>query len=386
MSKSVRFVFNMTEEQESALLKKYSEGQCRPDEIQWIERAYANWNMDNRSSLNESDLEQAEDIMRERIMKQTKPALKRAVLWPRIAAAVVLALCLGVGWSIYQETNAASSLEEQAIKNHIKPGKNSATLTLANGAVIALTGAANGQLVKESGIEINKTADGQLVYKVSDVKGISSRQYNSIETPKGGQYQVTLPDGTNVWLNAASKLSYPVSFATHQNRIVELSGEAYFEVAKDKTHPFIVKNRQQQIRVLGTHFNINGYGDEGEIKTTLLEGSVEISAARMRRVLNPGEESVLKGQQIDIVPANLEVVMAWKNSMFVFDHDRLESIMLKVGRWYDVEIVYQKPELKQETFSGGISRFEQVSDVLKKLSFTRAVKFKIEGRRIFVMK
>jgi len=376
----------MTEEQESALLKKYSEGQCSPDEIQWIERAYANWNMDNRSSLNESDLEQAEDIMRERIMKQTKPALKRAVLWPRIAAAVVLALCLGVGWSIYQETNAASSLEEQAIKNHIKPGKNSATLTLANGAVIALTGAANGQLVKESGIEINKTADGQLVYKVSDVKGISSRQYNSIETPKGGQYQVTLPDGTNVWLNAASKLSYPVSFATHQNRIVELSGEAYFEVAKDKTHPFIVKNRQQQIRVLGTHFNINGYGDEGEIKTTLLEGSVEISAARMRRVLKPGEESVLKGQQIDIVPANLEVVMAWKNSMFVFDHDRLESIMLKVGRWYDVEIVYQKPELKQETFSGGISRFEQVSDVLKKLSFTRAVKFKIEGRRIFVMK
>jgi transmembrane sensor len=375
----------MTKEQESALLKKYSEGQCSPEETQWIERAYANWNMDKHTPLGESDLQQAEAMMRESVMKQTKPVLKRAVLWPRIAAAALI-LCLGTGWYIYQQTNAASSLEEQAVKNHIKPGKNSAFLTLASGAVIALTGAANGQLIKESGIEINKTADGQLVYKVSDTKGISSRQYNSIETPKGGQYQVTLPDGTNVWLNAASKLSYPVSFASHQNRTVELWGEAYFEVAKDKAHPFIVKNRQQQIRVLGTHFNINGYADEGEIKTTLLEGSVEISAAHLRRVLKPRQESVFRDQQINVIPANVEVVMAWKNSMFVFDHDRLESIMLKVGRWYDVDIVYEDPELKQETFSGGISRFEQVSDVLKKLSFTRAVKFKIEGRRIFVMK
>lgn len=376
----------MTKEQESELLKKYSEGECSPEEIRWIETAYANWNMDNHNSLSESDLQQAEAMMRESVMKQTRPVLKRAVLWPRIAAAAVLIFCLGTGWYIYRVTNTASSLEEQAIKNHIKPGKNSAMLTLANGAVIALTGAANGQLVKESGIEINKTADGQLVYKVSDAKGISSRQYNSIETPKGGQYQVTLPDGTNVWLNAASKLSYPISFASHQNRTVELSGEAYFEVAKDQAHPFIVKNRQQQIRVLGTHFNINSYADEGEIKTTLLEGSVEISVARIRRVLKPGQESVLRDQQINVVPANVEAVMAWKNSMFVFDHDRLESIMLKVGRWYDVEIVYENPELKQETFSGGISRFEQVSDVLKKLSFTHAVKFKIEGRRIFVMK
>jgi len=386
MNKSERFVFNMTKEQESALLKKYSDGQCSPEEIQWIETAYANWNMDNHTPLSESDLQKAEAMMKESIMKKTRPPLKRRVLWPRIAAAAALILCLGTGWYIYREYKAESSLEEQAVKNHIKPGKNSAMLTLANGVVIALTGAANGQLVKESGLEINKTADGQLVYKVLDAKGISSRQYNSIKTPKGGQYQVTLPDGTNVWLNAASKLSYPVSFASHQNRTVELSGEAYFEVAKDKAHPFIVKNGEQQIRVLGTHFNVNGYADEGEIKTTLLEGSVEISAARMRRILKPGQESVLKDQQINVVPANVEAVMAWKNSMFVFDHDRLESIMLKVGRWYDVEIEYEDPQLKQETFSGGISRFEQVSDVLKKLSFTHAVKFKIEGRRIFVMK
>lgn len=376
----------MTKEQESALLKKYRDGQCSPGEIQWIEAAYANWNMDNHSLLSESDLQQAEAMMRDKVMPQTRPLYKRSLLWPRMAAAALLVLCLGAGLYIYRQGAYTSSLEEKAVKNHIRPGKNNAILRLANGSAIALTGAANGQLARESGIEINKTADGQLVYKVLNKKETASKQNNSIETPKGGQYQVTLPDGTNIWLNAASKLSYPVSFAGQQNRTVELTGEAYFEVAKDKAHPFIVKNGQQQIRVLGTHFNISSYADDGAVRTTLLEGSVEVSSAGSRSILKPGQESMIKDRQITVAQANIDAVMAWKNAMFIFDHDRLESIMRKISRWYDVDIVYQDPELKQETFSGGISRFEQVSDVLKKLSLTRAVRFDIEGRRIFVMK
>lgn len=376
----------MTKEEESVLLKKYREGICSPEELHWIETSYANWNMDARIPLKDSDLDEAEALMKQKVLQQTGPVKRRSLIWPRVAAAAALLLCLGASLYVYRNRATVSSLEEQAVKNHIRPGKNNAVLTLANGAVITLTGAANGQLAKESGIEINKTADGQLVYKVLNAKAASSRSYNSIETPKGGQYQVTLPDGTNVWLNAASKLSYPVSFANRQDRIVEVSGEAYFEVAKDKNHPFIVKNGLQEVRVLGTHFNISSYADDGAIKTTLLEGSVEVSSAGIRSMLKPGQESVVKDRQITVGPANIEAVMAWKNAMFVFDHDQLESIMRKIGRWYDVEIVYQDPELKKETFSGGISRFEQVSDVLKKLSLTHAVKFQIEGRRIFIMK
>lgn len=306
-------------------------------------------------------------------------------LWPRIAAAASVILCLGIGAYFYLHSSPNTNQITRNQKQDVAPGGNRAYLTLANGKRITLTDARNGMLAKQAGVTITKTANGQVEYSISHNNHNSGAtdEYNTIETPKGGEYEVKLPDGTDVWLNAASSLKYPASFAAHKERKVELHGEAYFEVAKDKSHPFIVSTAKQEVKVLGTHFNINSYTDEPSTKTTLLEGSVQLNGTT---ILKPGEQASLSTSgAIDVTEVNVNKAIAWKNGKFVFTSESIESIMRKLARWYNVEVVYED-DFTDQPFTGSISRSDNISKILDKITFTQAVHFKIEGRRITVMK
>lgn len=297
-----------------------------------------------------------------------------------IAAAAVL-MVVGAGLFFYNKNGNDQKL---AKVNDVSPGGNKAVLILANGERVNLTLAANGAVANQSGIKIIKAADGQLIYDMSDVSmEASSDVYNTIETPIGGQYQVNLSDGTKVWLNAGSSLRYPLKFAKNERR-VELKGEGYFEVKHQKGMPFKVSSYKQTVEVLGTHFNIMAYADEAVTRTTLLEGSVEISGQNSKTLLSPGQQARLVNDKINVTEdVDLEDVVAWKNGYFKFN-ESLVSIMSKISRWYGVEVIYQTKPNPSLTYSGKISRTRNISAVLKMIEFNGDVRFKVEGRKIYV--
>lgn len=321
-----------------------------------------------------------------------KPLLVR-FRW--LAAAVVL-LTLSVGLYFYRQVvPEPAKVFPEHVRADIAPGGNKAILILADGSEISLTDAENGALARQAGITIRKTAEGQVIYDAGAASGseneVSNGQpkYNTIATPRGGQYQVNLPDGTKVWLNAASALTFPQSFCKLKERHVVLNGEAYFEVAKNKHQPFKVmttvrpdqEGREQVIEVLGTHFNVNAYQDEESIVTTLLEGSIRLNN---KLTLKPNQQSIFAYDHFHVIPADTEEAVAWKNGYFMFANEDLRSIMRKISRWYNVEIVYQG-KTTDNTFIGTVSRFKEVSEVLNILELTKTVHFKIEGRKITVM-
>lgn len=304
-------------------------------------------------------------------------------LWTAIAVAASLLLISGLAFyfSPYRDKKLAGQ-QLSALEHDIRPGGNKAYLTLSNGQRILLKEAKQGLLAKQTGVNITKSADGQLIYSVEQAgRKTSPGEYNTVETPKGGQYQINLPDGTRVWLNAASSLKYPVSFTGIEKRLVELKGEAYFEVTKDKHHPFIVKTAKQEVKVLGTHFNVNAYPDEGMIRTTLVEGLVELDNSIR---LQPGEQAVLSNGHTQVRQVDTDEAIAWKNGYFMFANEDIYSVMRKISRWYDVEVIYEG-KITGSNFNGLISRFSNVSDLLHILKLTKTVHFKVEGRRITVM-
>lgn len=305
--------------------------------------------------------------------------------WPvrLVAATVALILCLGILLTVLRKDQETV----QTANNDIAPGKNKAVLTLSNGKKILLDDSADGEIAKQSGIKITKKTNGELVYTVVDPVSpeITAEQINVIETPKGGQYQINLPDNTKIWLNAGSSLRYPVAF-TGKDRRVTLTGEAYFEVAPDKTKPFIVVSDQTEIKVLGTHFNVMAYADEEAMNTTLLEGSVLISNSHGKQLLTPGQQARVNkaNNQISVSQANLRASIAWKNGYFYFHDEDVRSIMMKVARWYDVEVVYQVG-VQSPAFGGTFSRYKKLSHLLKYLHEAGDLNFKLEGRRVIVM-
>lgn len=312
-----------------------------------------------------------------------KPKVRSIWSWKRISAiAAILIGVLLVGRWLFVATT--STVPQAHVREEISPGKQSATLTLANGTQIHLHETQDGQIVEESGIKISKTQDGQLIYEVVQ-HTLGAVGQNTLSTTKGETYRIKLPDGTHVWLNAASSISYPVRFANGGTRTVQLMGEAYFEVAKDPKHPFIVQTKDQQVEVLGTHFNVNSYADEPAIQTTLLEGRVQVSSHNQKLQLFPGQQSmltangVLRSKQIDATP-----IIAWTNNEFMFDGDDIESVMRKIERWYNVDVIYQGKKTT-EKFGGGISRFDNVQKVLNLLEKTGAVHFKIDGKTLYVL-
>jgi ferric-dicitrate binding protein FerR (iron transport regulator) len=270
----------------------------------------------------------------------------------------------------------------QRYKNDIAPGGNKAMLTLADGSHIVLDEAQNDTLGKQGSTSIIKLQNGQLLYHATGAT--TPVTYNTLSTPRGGQYQLTLPDGTQVWLNAASSLHFPTAF-TGNNRTVELTGEGYFEVAPLPGKPFLVKANGADITVLGTHFNIMGYTNENAMAVTLLEGAVNVGRNGTVKKLLPGQQArISNNNSITITGTDVQEAVAWKNGFFIFDRADITTVMRQLERWYDIEVVYEgtPPEMR---FGGGMQRSLPLSGILKILE-KNGVLFKIEGRKITVLR
>lgn len=309
-----------------------------------------------------------------------------------LAAAAVL-LIGGASWLLVSKFSGGANKNNIALvqKNDIAPGGNKAILTLADGSKISLTDAGKGKIASQSGIQITKSANGQLIYTIkasgdSNVTPgtsgiIQPTAFNTIETPKGGQFQVVLPDGSKVWLNAFSSIKFPVNFNAAKERRVELKGEAYFEVVHNAALPFRVVSDKQVVEDIGTHFNVNAYEDESGPKTSLLQGSVRITTDGKSAVLIPGQQATV-ANGIKVSEVNTEEVIAWKNGYFNFDDEKLENIMKSVARWYNVDVVFEDESLKRETFGAITTRFSNISTLLKIMEQTGDARFSIEGSTI----
>ncbi len=326
-----------------------------------------------------------------------KTMVRTLVRWS-LAAAVLALVSIAVYFSSLKSQPQLATIvkKDNQVPADILPGGNKAVLTLADGTQIILDNADDGTLTTQGNISVNKSKDGQLIYKVSkdgQSAFVKEPEYNTIRTPASGQYEVVLSDDTRVWLNAGSSIKFPTAFTANE-RLVEIEGEAYFEVSRDKKRPFKVKSDNQLIEVLGTHFNVNAYGDEASVKTTVLEGSVKISAGAENNIIKPGQQNRLsrpKGK-MDVVDVDVEEAISWKNGLFMFENEEIHSIMRKISRWYGVDVVYEQNNI-EEKFGGTVSKFENVSQVLKILEVTGTIHFKIvqgddsgKGRRIIVMK
>jgi ferric-dicitrate binding protein FerR (iron transport regulator) len=377
----------------SNLLQKYIDGTATGAEeaalMQWYrETAY----QDAEFPEDEAELEAA---MRERLMKTTRPPVKRFPFKRfSIAASVLLVLGLSVFVLKNKLTNSSDNLTAVSKKSNIIPGGNKATLILADGSRLPLDEVANGKVISQKGIQVSKSADGQLTYTVKDHGDMAANSaadsaplFNTIETPRGGQYKVILPDGSQVWLNASSSLKFPISFASAKERRVELTGEAYFEVTHRPDLPFRVITSKQTVEVLGTHFDISAYADDATTKTTLLQGSVKVSVydSGNGALLKPGQQSKVNSN-IQVSDVNAEEVIAWKNGYFRFDDEKLENIMKSVARWYDVDVVYEQESLKNETFGAVTTRFSTIGTLLDMMQQTGDIKFSVKGKIITVSK
>jgi ferric-dicitrate binding protein FerR (iron transport regulator) len=389
----------MNRQQAKSLLKKYNSGTASKEEQIQLEQWYYKEQAGQKLSEEETDF----ILLKNEIWQGTLyrsglsniPSARTVKLWKQIAVASFILLAISFGFYFYLDNDRSSQYVKHKKIQDIAPGGNKAILTLADGRKISLTDAGNGELLEQSGIKITKTSDGQLVYSPvrSDVVMSSAEHsYNIIETPRGGQYKIILPDGTGVWLNAASTLRYSTKVGLLAERWVELQGEAYFEVAKLKDRSFKVRTKGQEIEVLGTHFNVSRYPEESNITTTLLEGSVRIRAissfaiGKIRKgvMLKPGQQAILNNRSIRVREVDPEEAVAWKNGFFRFDDEKLEEIMAKISRWYDVEVTYKDTSLRQERFAAVTTRFANVSVLLRMMQETSDVKFTIEGKRIVI--
>lgn len=383
----------LQKEQFLNILDKYNSGTASKEDLEFLDAYYEAFRL--RADYTE-DLAEYKRVELQKSIKSSIGAHisaykvhklhrpKAKIKWASVAAAAIVFLA-GVWLFSNKNTTSQQSVHKNA-NQIIRPGGNKAVLTLSNGEKISLTDAHNGTLAKQGGVQIIKTAEGQLTYTRIQDNTDSNSQFNTIETPRGGWYEVRLPDGSKVWLNAASKLTYPSSFHASRYRKVELAGEAYFEIAEDKVKPFIVKAAGQEVQVLGTHFNINSYADEPEVKTTLVEGSVKVKNSNgLSKILKPGEQSALSGNEIEIRTVDPELAIAWKNNLFIFDSNDIRHVMRMIARWYDVDVKFKGP-IPDDRFGGSVSRFDNVSEVLKALEATGRVKFNVEDRSIVVSK
>ncbi|SHF67436.1 FecR family protein [Pedobacter caeni] len=373
----------MQNKEAKELLSKYRQRNCTEEELAQLESWYLDY-QDEASDLGPEELLEARAKVWAKLpVHQNRPQVVR--LWPRIAAVASIVLCLAIGWWFFNNKSVVNPASGKGEVAKILPGGNKAMLTLADGSEISLNDVANGTLASQPGMTITKNKDGQLEYHIAPGAGSGKESFNTISTPAGGQYQVILPDGTRVWLNAGSSLKYPTTFAG-QERKVSLEGEGYFEVAHDQNKPFKVESNDQTVEVLGTHFNISAYDDDKEVKTTLLKGKVRVKTEKTgsSEILKPGEQAVLVNHSLKVAEVMTEDVVAWKNNSFVFNNEKLGSIMRKIARWYDVEVICP-PDLAEMVFAGSGSRNRSIQQTLRIMELTESVHFKIEGRRITVM-
>lgn len=331
-------------------------------------------------------LEKLRPALKEMPPRQT-PFIRRRIWWA--AAASVLFIAAGAYFFQPKKTIQLAETPPASLKkNEVLPGGDRAMLTLADGTTITLDSASNGMLSQQGNTKVVKLANGKLVYNTTDGQ-TSEVMYNTMRTPRGGQYRITLPDGTQVWLNASSSITYPTAF-TGAERIVKITGEAYFEVAplNHKT-PFKVKilsgtgEEKAEINVLGTHFNVNAYDNEADIKTTLLEGAVKLIRGKETMTLYPGQQGRIQAKGIEIVsPNDLEEVTAWKEGYFKFNEADIDAIMRQAERWYDITVAYPNG-IPKDAFSGSLPRHVSLTKFLEILVYSD-INVKIKERTVII--
>lgn len=371
-------------QQADRLLRKYRKGQCTEEEKQLLFDWYDTWHQEDLP-ISEVDIDLAEQEMWQTIQKRPTKRIRKKPHFKWMAAAGIV---FAVIFFTYQYvTRPIESVESRLLVHDVNPGGDRASLRLADGSMIDLSNIPLGQSIDQDGYRIVKKADGEIIYtpkRQPTVKQESKTPaYHEIHTPKGGQFQLKLPDGTKVWLNAASFIRYPLAFDAHERR-VELVGEAYFEVEKQhkQGQPFVVQTNLQEIYVLGTHFNVNAYENEPAIRTTLLEGKVKVLAKEGAPavLLKPNEQSVLarNGSQVSVQRVDPMESIAWKEGDFVFDNADLKTIMRQLERWYNVQAI-DLENFPNNTYNGKMKRSAKLSKVLRILELTSALKFKIEA-------
>jgi len=370
----------------SELLEKYLKGNCTPEEKLLVEQALEETARDDREVYSEDMLQHAIETSWTSINTKTinkKSVIRRLI--PYTAAAASIAIVIVATLYVVRGDKAVSPVKDKiSVVTDVPPGGNRATLSLP-GEQIILDSNAQGQLKNVSNITVNLRKPGEVVFTASTFP-----EPAAIETPNGGQFVVRLPDGTKVWLNAASSLKFPTSFAGQSDRRVTVSGEAYFEVAKNERQPFIVVTPTQEVRVLGTHFNINSYPDEPAVRTTLLEGAVRIFSTRLNtnlsEILKPGQMALHQGNKITVLKAD-ENATAWKDGKMKFTNADLPSLLKEVRRWYNLEIRYEGP-ITTNRFTANISRDSNLSELLQILE-GMGVHFSIQqqsGANVLVVK
>jgi ferric-dicitrate binding protein FerR (iron transport regulator) len=413
----------MNEQLATELLRKYSSGECSAAEMHLVERWYQElidtgeleWAEGEEGAMQDS----SEQWLLQNMAADEFPVTPvrrlrngRTTWW---AAAAILIMLTGTVYYLYNNRPVATIAKTDAsLKNDVAPGRNKAVLTLANGATIDLDDASNGMVAQQGNAKVLKPDDGQLVYAQEGNSEEAALSYNTLATPRSGQYRLVLPDGSKVWLNAESSIRYPVAFMGNERR-VQITGEAYFEVrslllSSGQKMPFIVDisaptgggregTGNMRVEVLGTHFNVNAYNDESVIKTTLLEGKVRVvngesPTGRGGQSIGNEQLATLKpGQQAQVNKAgaikvqnetDVEDVVAWKNGLFHFESAEIKTVMRQIARWYDVDVVYEGANVKNDPLYVEISRNTQLSDVLKVLEESGSAKFSIQGRTVIV--
>lgn len=369
------------------LIKKYLNGSASKEEADFVEQYYHFFDRREGFLSNLSQSEQNE--LKEDGFNAIKSRLsfektRNYRLSYKLAAAAAI-LILAVGVFLYLKSQHAEMVVNPLVavegKLDVLPGVNRATLTLADGSKVILGDKKSENILTAAGLQISVNDKGELIYKVDQQATAKETKFHTLETTKGNQFQIILSDGTKVWLNALSSLHFPETFGGH--RTVELTGEGYFEVAKDASHPFVVITQKngikQHVEVLGTIFNINSYLDEPVIKTSLIEGSVKISNPTTSKVLTPMLQASLDQRQIAINKVDVESEVAWKNGLFSFDNASLKSILSQIGRWYNVDI--DQTKIPQKRFNGVISRNVNLSEVIRMLSLTGNIRIELKPDR-----
>lgn len=374
------------------LARKFIAGKATEAEKAFLDSYYQQFESEPHilDSFTAAETQALEQQMRERILKNIRSGKKQTKVYQiglfrkhiRWVAAAVFLFAIATTYLLIENRKEKRSPVVAKI-DVIAPQTNRAMITRANGETVYLDSAANGKLASLGNVTLEKLADGQIAYSGNKSNNNGGKvEINTITNPRGSKViDMTLTDGTHVWLNAGSSLTYTVPLI---NRDVTVTGEAYFEVAHDAAKQFTVTKGDTKVTVLGTHFNVNAYDDESEIRVTLLEGSVRVNKGTMPQVIiKPGQQAKVSNQINIGQDVDLEQVMAWKNGRFELGGNTIEPIMRQIARWYDVEIEYRGP-MPKDNFMGSTSKQENVSELLKILEQTKAVHFGIEGKKIIV--
>ncbi|WP_142686458.1 FecR family protein [Chitinophaga polysaccharea] len=367
------------------LIQRYLKGNASPEEAAALHEWYNSF--DDSEVLLPLELGEDRNMLEQRLLNRLKPVMqplesKRFPFWRYAAAAALLALVAITGTMVWQHRHLSPQKNITAYNTSVTdkpPANKKAMLTLADGSTIALDDAANGALGKQGGASVIKKEKGQLAYQAGDAN--SAVVYNTLTVPRGGRYQLVLPDGTKVWLNSATSLRYPTAFRGGERKVT-LQGQAYFEIAANATQPFKVQAGEMEVAVLGTRFDMMAYADEPTINATLVDGKIKVQD----KILQPGQQAVLalSGHRLTIREADVDKITAWKNGLFVFNNMDLPTILREIARWYDVEIVYQSAPGK-ELYGGGISRNLNLSAVLRVLEENGTNHFKTDGNKVVVL-